>query len=399
MKKKVFVVVGAASYNRGSEALIRGLAQICRQTDVEYFVVSTADYSKNITLKIDGIDEYIPRYIGLCKSKILKKAVSMARSKFGLTDLTTRIISGSLLRRVNNFDIIIIIGADNLDRKVNYKRELYSLTELIKKKSNAKLILYDCSIDIANIDDQLIAFLDLFDVITARDKTSFENLRSKYKKENLLYYPDPAFIIGTEATNIEYCSSTNTVGINISDLISGMKNSKKYERILNAYFNVIDYVISETEMSVLLIPHVMNNADLSVLREIYKRYSDNERVKLIENENLNAMQLKYVISKCRFFIGARTHATIAAYSSYVPTLVLGYSIKSVGIAKDLFGTSENYVISSSEIHTEYELLNKFKWLVENEERIKSNLKAVMPEYIEKARKAADILNFNNGYVG
>ena len=44
------------------------------------------------------------------------------------------------------------------------------------------------------------------------------------------------------------------------------------------------------------------------------------------------------------FIGARTHATIAAYSSCVPTLVVGYSIKARGIAKDLFGTDEGYVL-------------------------------------------------------
>ena len=44
------------------------------------------------------------------------------------------------------------------------------------------------------------------------------------------------------------------------------------------------------------------------------------------------------------FIGARTHSTIAAYSSGVPTLVVGYSVKAKGIAKDLFGTEENYVL-------------------------------------------------------
>ena len=56
------------------------------------------------------------------------------------------------------------------------------------------------------------------------------------------------------------------------------------------------------------------------------------------------MELKGYIARCRFFVGARTHATIAAYSSCVPTLVLGYSVKSRGIARDLFGNEENYVL-------------------------------------------------------
>ena len=41
------------------------------------------------------------------------------------------------------------------------------------------------------------------------------------------------------------------------------------------------------------------------------------------------------ISKCRFFLGARTHAMISAYSVCVPSIALGYSIKSKGISKDL----------------------------------------------------------------
>ena len=46
----------------------------------------------------------------------------------------------------------------------------------------------------------------------------------------------------------------------------------------------------------------------------------------------NCMVIKGYISRCELFIGARTHATIAAYSTGVPTLVLGYSVKARGIA-------------------------------------------------------------------
>lgn len=35
------------------------------------------------------------------------------------------------------------------------------------------------------------------------------------------------------------------------------------------------------------------------------------------------------------FIAARTHADISAYSMCMPTFALGYTVKSVGIAKDL----------------------------------------------------------------
>lgn len=65
------------------------------------------------------------------------------------------------------------------------------------------------------------------------------------------------------------------------------------------------------------------------------------------------------------FIGARTHATIAAYSSCVPTLVVGYSIKARGIAKDLFGTDEGYVLPVQALAKKEDLVNAFDWLYQN----------------------------------
>ena len=50
---------------------------------------------------------------------------------------------------------------------------------------------------------------------------------------------------------------------------------------------------------------------------------------------LNAAQLKYLVAQCALLVCTRTHASIAGYSSGVPTLVVGYSIKSLGIARDL----------------------------------------------------------------
>lgn len=62
-----------------------------------------------------------------------------------------------------------------------------------------------------------------------------------------------------------------------------------------------------------------------ILKKLKDQFNDS-RISIIDKE-YNCEQLKYIISRCRFFVGARTHATIAAYSSEIPTLVLGYSIK------------------------------------------------------------------------
>ena len=105
----------------------------------------------------------------------------------------------------------------------------------------------------------------------------------------------------------------------------------------------------------------------------------------------NCMQLKGYISRCRFFIGARTHATIAAYSTGVPTLVVGYSIKSRGIATDLFGTDQEYVVSVQSMKKESDLLDAFLKIKEKESEISSILKIIMPGYIGKIKKIKTIV--------
>jgi polysaccharide pyruvyl transferase WcaK-like protein len=101
------------------------------------------------------------------------------------------------------------------------------------------------------------------------------------------------------------------------------------------------------------------------------------------------MELKGFISRCRFFVGARTHATIAAYSTCVPTLVVGYSVKARGIAKDIFGSEENMVIPVQSLEHEDDLVNAFKYIQENEESIRKHLQDFMPSYIEKAWQAGE----------
>ena len=88
---------------------------------------------------------------------------------------------------------------------------------------------------------------------------------------------------------------------------------------------------------------------------------------------------------------ARTHASIAAYSTCVPTLVVGYSVKAKGIAKDIFGTYDNYVIPVQSLQNKEDLTTSFKWLQENETSIKNHLNNFIPEYCERALLTKDEL--------
>ena len=123
--------------------------------------------------------------------------------------------------------------------------------------------------------------------------------------------------------------------------------------------------------------------------DLFENVSDSSRVYMIDDQN--SEQLKSIISNAECFIGARTHATIAAYSSTVPTLVVGYSVKAKGIAKDLFGTYANYVIPVQQLNNIDDLYLAFLWIWERRKDIHNYLKSIMPNYIEKVNSIGDQL--------
>lgn len=170
----------------------------------------------------------------------------------------------------------------------------------------------------------------------------------------------------------------NTVGINISPLI--LKMAFNAQLIMDNLRMVIKDILDNTDSAVALIPHVAweDNNDWLPLSVLYKTFKNSNRVCLIEDQS--AQKLKWIISKCSCFIGARTHATIAAYSTGVPTLALGYSVKSKGIAQDIFGTAENYVVPYQDIVTKDTILSHYKWIKKHSYEIREVLLNKTNEY-------------------
>lgn len=178
----------------------------------------------------------------------------------------------------------------------------------------------------------------------------------------------------------------DTIGLNFSPLVL-----ERNPKAMEATINLVKYILEKTESVIALTPHVMEikNDDSELLKKLYEQFKDTNRVILLPN-NLNAVQYKGYIARMRFFIGARTHATIAAYSNYVPTMVLGYSIKSRGIAKDLFG-EEKLVLGSNDISNTEKLKQGFDELLRDEEKIKKTLEKKIPEIKKMSYKSAEYL--------
>lgn len=253
-----------------------------------------------------------------------------------------------------------------------------------------KSILWGCSMGPENLTPEKEETLHNFSLIYARESLSYDFFKSLGLK-NVCTFPDPAFVLEPEECPLPQCfSDGDVIGINVSNYVLGdfsLDTPFGHEVVC-----MLDYIVNETGLKVLLVPHVVwdKQDDRQIASLIMSKYGHTERFSVMDVDNLSYCQIRHIISKCKMFIGARTHAVISAYSTCVPSLALGYSVKSRGIAKDL-GLSENMVVDSKHIHHEGYLLDSFEYMCGNESSIRMHLKEIMPEYKKRTYGIRDVL--------
>ena len=293
-------------------------------------------------------------------------------------------------------DVAVSIGGDNYCYP-----ELVSeliLSHNVFRRLGMKTVLMGCSVEPDTVPG-LILDLNAYDKIIARESITYEGLlKGGVDKDALMLCPDPAFVLEPVKVNLpQLFNERKVIGLNVSPMAAGKEKSAGIT--LDNYRELINYILNNTDYGIALVPHVVwsSNDDREPLTKLYNEFAGEDkktpvadRIALIDD--MSAGELKYVIGKCEAFVGARTHSTIAAYSQAVPTLVLGYSVKSRGIARDLFGTEENYVIPVQSLEKKDDLLNKFQWIMENGSSIIKTLQDKMPDIMERAKGNVSFLD-------
>lgn len=366
------------SANHGCEAIVRSTAKMLNSQLTLWSIAPNADIAYGVNGIVNVVEDTKrpPTGMRLFEFKVHHKLT-------GSDYLYTKFEHEDFFSSIRPGDICFSIGGDNYC--YGGKEYLGYYNRLIHEKGG-KTVLWGCSFEPSEMDAATAKDIARYDLITARESISYEALKAV--NPNTVLVADPAFALDSvELPLPESWQPENTIGINVSPLV--MQCEKSDGIAYEAYRSLIAHILITTDMTVALIPHVVveTNDDRIPLRNLYEEFSSTGRVLLIEDHN--CCELKGYISRCRMFIGARTHATIAAYSTCVPTLVLGYSVKSKGIARDIFGTEEHYVLPVQEMRNPDELANGFDWLSANEMTVRDHLIKTMPEYKARALLARD----------
>ena len=378
---KYFLFNHSGSLNHGCEAIVRGTVNIIRNHDENSsFVVSS--FNPDSDKAIDEIE--IKKFCTRQLSRIENLAAAMDLKLRKSEEFALRKMYSPVVEQAADCDICLSVGGDTYCYGDNHGIQI--LTEELKK-SGKKVVLWGASIGKEDLTEEKLKSLNVFDAIFARESLTYDLLKEKKANENIFLHADPAFCMERDDVQMpEGFTKDNTVGINVSPLVQ-----KHNPAIQKAVRDFIEYIIENTTLKVLLVPHVVEegNNDYEFMLPYYEEFRKSGRIEILP-ENLNAKQYKGCIAKLRFFIGARTHATIAAYSSGVPTFVIGYSVKSCGIAKDLFG-NDDYVIDVRKINSSDELVNALNILLRDETEIKKTLMIKIPMQLRSSMQMGDKL--------
>lgn len=375
--------------NRGCEGIAKGTAMIIGEKKENYFSLCR-------DVKLDcrlGLDKYVTliaiKRLSLIQ-RVLNKLIHILRKlklSFGLKDIKID-QNPYFFSSMTDDDVMISTGGDMMCYGDNTPS--VSSNEYVTGKGY-KSILWGCSMGPNNLSEVKEKTLGKFSLIYARESLSYEFFKSLGLK-NMICLPDPAFVLSPTEVELPKCfAQGEVIGLNLSNYTVGAfdLNTKFGDEVRK----FINYIIDNSNMHILLIPHVFWKEQddriiaINVINE-FKKYSD--RITLLDADKYNYQELRYIISNCYCFIGGRTHAVISAYATCTPAIALGYSIKSKGIAKDL-GLSEMLVVDCTKNITPGCLQNSFKYLVDNYDEIKTNLTAVIPEYVKRPYEINEII--------
>lgn len=394
--------------NRGCEALVRSTVQVIREKlgDVEFLVPAlNADLDRRQwpDAAASGV-----RFVSSPPLPGLFLQWSRVCSRIPvLTHLPWPAYKpdAALVRDLESCDVLLSIGGDSYSLDYDLA-SLYFFAAVgdLGVRLGKPVILWGASVGpfsaLPGVEKQMLAHLRSFAALTVRESHSIRYLHDADVVDSVVPVVDSAFAMHPQPVETAgFWPGETTAGVlalNLSPVVERIRTrTGEGDLMIREAARFVRAAVEQHGFSVLLLPHVdpldgsMHNSDTVTMAKILAETGGLEgRVRLVP-PGMNAPQLKYIISRCRFLIAARTHATVAAFSTGVPTISIAYSVKAQGINRDLFG-HERFVLDTRKVSAET-LASGLSLLVREEDEIRQFLATRIPEWRRRAAIGVEVL--------
>jgi colanic acid/amylovoran biosynthesis protein len=291
----------------------------------------------------------------------------------------------------------LAIGGDNYTLDYGDPSRFFEMDQAFLRRGRPA-ILWGASVGPFAADPRIEAkarrHLSTLSLILARELRTVEYLASIGVRDNVAKVADPAFLL--EATpcslpeDLAAAIRSGAVGINLSPILAKrMSLGVPWEE--HAATCVLQ-LLRNLDVPLVLVPHVFGpgaNDDLAFLTRVHSRLGDYGNRCVLIGHAYTAAELKWIISQLSGFVGARTHATIAALSSAVPTVSIAYSQKAYGLNVEIFG-SEEWVLPIGTLDP-MQLVSAVERMLNRRQDLVDHLRSRVPEIKSQARRAARLL--------
>lgn len=304
---------------------------------------------------------------------------------------------------VHTTSLALEVGGDNYS--IDYGRPVFYIAmDRYLQKLGLPVVLWGASVGPFDADPKfarrMFAHLRTLSAIFVRESDSFNYLRANGVAENVHLVADPAFVmkpVQPSAEKIGFELPDGAIGINLSQMVAFYRGQRPGDVDLkewSAFCVELVKAAATLKRPIVLIPHVglavSQTEDFGLLHAVWQAVVNEVNVPVsVLTQDLSAAELKWVIARCAVFAGARTHSTIAALSSHVPTLSISYSLKAKGINRDVYDHLD-HCIHVSEL-TPVRFADALRVLLTNEAGIRAHLSQRVPELQARALGAGAML--------
>lgn len=224
--------------------------------------------------------------------------------------------------------------------------------------------------------------------VMVRDKQSLDFVKRELPDKPVSEIIDVAFFMPYKKKSFD--DKYVHVGLNISGLLwhGGYTQDNQFGLVSDyqsVIRDIIDYFLSLENVKLHLISHVVAENriienDYAVAYDLCEEYSHPNLI--LSPMFLDAIAAKGYISGMDFFMGARMHATIAAFSSNVPVYPMAYSRKFNGLFVD---TLQYDYIGDMKVQSASDMLSDIKNAFVNRSVLKSLISNRMSTIVEERR--------------
>lgn len=370
-----FILAGNGPYeNRGCEAIVRGTTKILRNTFPDPVFVCISNFLSENQYRVQCQKETDDAILHLSTGKLRLKKEDLfenfpkpesLHSIYQYIFRRNALFRGAyrdLIPYLENSSAVLSVGGDNYSLDYGVPALFTSLDDIVLTHKKL-LVIWGASVgpfsNNPSYERYISDHLWMVPAIFARESGTVKYLKSIGVSKNVYQVADPAFLMdSTKPPGIEdnLEIQDGAIGINMSPLMARYVTGSDIDVWARKTASIVEKISIMTEMPLYLIAHVTSphDNDYAFLQNVESIVQKNHTVKetiTLVPPYYNAAETKWIISRMAFFIGARTHATIAGFSSNVPTLSLAYSVKARGINQDIFGHTR-YCLDPADLNAE-----------------------------------------------